>query len=235
MPIRVFFWCVATVIVAFAPIPCRSQSASPSGTVTQAAAPLRIGAATTAVVAKIFVKNGQPVDAGQLLVELDCSPVKAEIDIRGASLLAADAAYERARNGPRPEEIGIGEASASLAQARADEAKAALDRATALRQGVTTTRAFVLEAERDALTTAAQLAEAKEQLALLRKGTRAEDLQESLAVRDAARASVEEAKARFAQCSIRAPVSGTVKVVVTLGQLVSTTVPVTLIELQPTN
>jgi hypothetical protein len=43
----------------------------------------------------------------------------------------------------------------------------------------------------------------------------------------------DEAKALFDQCFLRAPEAGTVKVVATPGQLVSTNVPMTLVQLKP--
>ena len=77
----------------------------------------------------IDVVDGAHVEAGQVLVELDCEPLRKEIDVRAASLAAADAVYERVVNGPRPEKIAIGEAGVGVALARAEEARATLDRA----------------------------------------------------------------------------------------------------------
>ena len=58
------------------------------------------------------------------MVELDCAPLRKEIDVRTAALEAAEAVYERVVHGRRPEEITIGEASVGVAEARA-EARAA--------------------------------------------------------------------------------------------------------------
>lgn len=67
----------------------------------------------------IDIQDGAHVEAGQVLVELDCAPLRKEIDVR-----TAEAVYERVVHGPRPEEITIGEASVGVAEARA-EARAA--------------------------------------------------------------------------------------------------------------
>jgi Biotin-lipoyl like len=69
------------------------------------------------VVRAIDVVDGAHVEAGQVLVELDCEPLRMEIDVRAASLAAAVAVYERVVNGPRPEEIAIGEAGVGVALA----------------------------------------------------------------------------------------------------------------------
>ena len=46
-------------------------------------------------------------------------------------------------------------------------------------------------------------------------------------------AFLDEGKAGLDQCSLRAPVAGTIKVLVTLGQLVLTYAPTTLVQLTP--
>ncbi len=194
---------------------------------------MQLGVAATGVIEKIFVHDGDRVDAGQLLLTLDCRPLQAEIKVRAANLAAAEAAYERARNGPRRDEIAIGEANVGVARARAEEAQAAFDRATELREGISISRAALLQARRDARVTAAQLEDQKRRLDLLYAGSRAEDIAEAAARRDSAAALLDEAKAMFDQCFLRAPAAGSVKVLATPGQFVSTNVPVTLVQLTP--
>jgi multidrug resistance efflux pump len=211
----------------------QSETASPPlvrppGT---AAKVLSLGVAATGVVEKILVADGNHVDAGQILLQIDCRPLEAETKLRAARLDAAQAAYERTRNGPRPEEVEIGVANLGVAQARADEAHDALGRANALTEGITITRAQFLETQRNARVTAAQLEDAKKRLALLRAGSRQEDIAEALARRDEAAGGLAEVRARLDQCSLRAPVAGIVQAKVTLGQFVSSYAPVTLLQL----
>ena len=194
---------------------------------------MALGVAESGVVRAIDVADGAHVDAGQVLVELDCSPLSKEIDVRAANLAAAEAVYERVVNGPRPEEIAIGEAGVGVAQARAEEARATLDRAHGLVVGVSITLAQLLVDERDSRVADAVLVDARKKLALLNAGSRAEDIAEAKAKRDSAAASLDEGKADLDQCSVRAPAAGTVKVVVTLGQFVSTYAPTTLVQLTP--
>jgi multidrug resistance efflux pump len=67
-------------------------------------------------------------------------------------------------------------------------------------------------------------------LALLQAGSREEDITEARSRRDAAKGRVEEAAARLRYCSVDAPIDGIVlSINVSPGQLVSTTVPVTLL------
>jgi len=192
---------------------------------------LSLGVAASGVIQKILVKDGSHVDAGDILLQIDCRPLEEEIKVRAAYLSAAQAAFERTRNGPRPEEVAIGEVNVNFAQARAEEAREALGRATALTEGVTITRAQFLETQRNARVTASQLEEARKKFALLKAGSRQEDIDEVSAKRDAAAAALGEAKAQLDQCSLRAPVAGVVQVNATLGQLVSIYSPATLLRL----
>ena len=194
---------------------------------------LALGVAESGLVQAIHVADGAHVDAGQVLVELDCEPLRKEVDVRKASLAAAEANNERVVNGPRPEEIAIGEAGVGVAVARADEARAALDRAHAMEVGVSITLAQLLVVERDSRVADATLVDARKKLALLKAGSRFEDIDEAKARRDSAAALLDEGKAELDQCSVRAPAAGTVKILVTLGQFVSTYAPTTLVQLTP--
>jgi multidrug resistance efflux pump len=193
--------------------------------------PLAVGVARSGVIQSIPVANGAHVSAGQILAALDCRPLEKEIAYRAASLAAEQAAFERVRNGPRPEEVAIGEAGLGVAKARAEEAKASLDRADALQLNVTITRAQLLEVQRDSRIADAQLLDAQKKLALLRAGSRAEDIAEAQARRDAAAALLEEGKAELDQCTVRAPAAGTVQIVATVGQFMSVYAPAPIAEI----
>jgi multidrug resistance efflux pump len=202
-------------------------------TVPQRANPhiLTLGAARSGVIQSILVQNGAHVEAGQILLRLDCGPLEKEINLRAASLAAAEASLARVRNGPRPEEIAIGEAGLGVAIARAEEAHDALQRMNGLQPGVTVTRAQLFVVERDSRIADAQQLDAAKKLALLKVGSRVEDIDEARARRDAAFASLEEGKAEFDQCTIRAPASGTIQFTVTTGQFVSIFLPTPLAQL----
>jgi multidrug resistance efflux pump len=195
---------------------------------------MSIGSAASGTVKDVFVREWSHVRAGDLLLTLDCRPLEAELQARSAQSSAAEAAFERVRNGPRPDEIAVGEAAVGFSHARADEAQKAFERALALQEGFTITTARKLEAQRDARVTAAHLAEARAKLALLRAGSRREDVMEAEAKRNAAAAEVEAVRARLEQCSIRAPVNGTVvSVLANPGQFLSLAVPAPLLQMLP--
>lgn len=204
------------------------------GRIEGAGPPASIGSAAGGIVAEVLVHEGERVRAGQLLVKLGCRPLEADVQARVAHLAAAQASYERFRNGPRPDEIAVGEAVVGYSQARADEAKKTLQRAETLQEGVTVTTAHLLEVQRDARITAAQLEEARARLNLLRAGSREEDIRQAEALRDAAAADLDGTRARLAQCSITAPAAGTVlDVDVNAGQFLSLAVPQPLLHIAP--
>jgi multidrug resistance efflux pump len=189
---------------------------------------LSLGSARSGIVQAILAKSGEHVAAGRILIRLDCRPLEKEIDFRSASLAAAEASLTRVRNGPRPEEIAIAEAGLGVATAREEEAHGALERANGLQPGVTVTRAQLFNVERDSRIADAQQSDASKKLALLKAGSRIEDIDEARAKRDAAAALLEEGRAELDQCSIRAPVSGVVQFAATIGEFVSVYAPAPL-------
>ncbi len=191
---------------------------------------LSLGTSATGTIAELLVNAGAHVQAGQHLVRVECRNVERELEARRSDLAAAEAAYSRTLHGPRPEEITIGIANVNLAEARLQEADKVLQRTQLLREGFTVTRVQIDQAQRDARMAAALLDEVRAKLALLRAGSREEDITEASSRRDAAKGRVEEAAARLGYCSVDAPIGGIVlSTNVSPGQLVSSMAPVTLL------
>jgi HlyD family secretion protein len=219
-------------------LPCaslaQSQGAfSAQGVVEPEGGVLSIGTAATGVVLHIVGGPGEPVRPGQELVRIDCAPLEASVRSLAGQSQAAQAVADRVRHGPRPGEIAVGEANVGVAKSRADEAADALRRAQGLQVGISVTQAVMLQIQRDARITFAQLEDARARLDLLRSGSREEDVTEADARRDAARAALEEAKARLAQCSVVSPIQGVVVArLVSQGQFVSAAVPTVLLEIE---
>ncbi len=231
-------WLAALCLLASFAVPAQmlgqgSDFVAP-GRVEGAGPPLSIGVAATGIVSDVLVHEGSRVQAGQLLVKLDCRPQEVDVSLRQARLAAAQATYDKFRNGSRPDEIAVGEAVVNFSKARADEAQKALQRTLELQEGVTVTAARVLEVQRVARIALAQLAEAQAQLNLLRAGAREEDVRQAKALRDAAAADLDEARARLDQCSVKAPAAGVVlDVLINKGQFLSVAVPQPLLHIAP--
>ena len=221
-------------LVSVAPLPGQTSNLNAPGRVEAAGPAMSIGVAVGGIVDKVLVREGDRVRAAQTLVTLDCRPTQADVRAREAQLAAAQATFDRYRNGSRADEIAVGEAVVRYAQARADEAAKALGRADAMQEGVTITTARLLEVQRDARIAAAQLEEARSKLSLLRAGSREEDIRHAQALRDTAAAQLEASRARLDQCTIHAPADGTVlDMLVNPGQFVSFAVPQPLLHIVP--
>lgn len=222
----------ATFLIAPTGLLAQTANVVAAGRVEGAGPTLSIGSAASGAVSEILVHEGSRVRAGDILFKLDCKPIEAEVRSRQAQADAAQAAFDRARNGSRPDEIAVGEAVVGYSQARADEAAKTLGRTEAMREGVSVTLARVLEVERDARIATAQLAEAKARLSLLRAGSREEDVREAQAKHNVAAADLDATRARLDQCSIHAPVDGVVlDVRVNPGRFLSLAVPEPLLEM----
>jgi multidrug resistance efflux pump len=203
-----------------------------AGQVVGADRVMSLGVAVSGIVGQVTAREGERVRATQSLAKLDCRPLEADLRGREAQLRAAQATFDRYRDGSRLDEITVGEAAVRYATARADEAEKALERADAMQEGVTITTARLLEIKRDARIASAQLQEAHAKLSLLRDGFREEDIRQAEALRDVAKAQVEAGRARLDQCTVRAPVDGVVlDVLGNPGEFVSTAVPHTLFHL----
>jgi multidrug resistance efflux pump len=144
------------------------------------------------------------------LVPVECGAIQRELEARKSDLAAAEAFYLRTLHGPRVEEISVGVANVNLAEARLQEAEKSLQRTQQLREGFTVTRVQIDQALRDARMDEALLDEVRAKFALLKAGSREEDITEARARRDAAKRRVDETAARLGYCSVDAPIGGIV-------------------------
>ena len=205
---------------------------------------IHIGSRIGGRVTDVLVEEGQTVKAGAVLVRFECDALRAnraqaaaareearanlermergnrpeEIAQATAQAAGARAALDEARNGPRPQELDQAKADYAATQADAANAESFYGRMEKLIQTDTISRQQFDDA-RDKRDAAKQRAEsARQRLALLEAGTRAEDLRAAedryrqaeaarvLAVKgsrrediDAARGRLGEAEAQVAQ------------------------------------
>lgn len=79
---------------------------------------VRLGSKIGGRVAKTAVREGDLVDAGQVLVVFEAPEMQAQYDQWQARLQTAEAELEKAKNGARPEEIQAARAAVDAAKAR---------------------------------------------------------------------------------------------------------------------
>jgi multidrug resistance efflux pump len=158
---------------------------------------VNVGSLVGGRVTRVFVDEGSRVTAGQLLVTLETETIDRQMAEQKAAIEAAGAELAKAVAGPRREEIS------SAAAVAANEERERRRMAALYRDGVVA-RQLLDDATTKAKTSA-------DNLRLLQKGTRPEDI-------EAARAQVEQQRSRLqslmkqrAETEVHSPVSGVVQ------------------------
>lgn len=149
---------------------------------------ITVPALAVEVIAAVEVREGQPVKAGTVLMQLDPARGDAQFAAAQADTLRAQAQLEALEIGPRNEQIAQAEAQLAALRAQAVEASAYYRRVQPLAR-----QQLVAAAELDRARAAAGNAEASaraaEQAWLERvHGSRAQDITQGKAAADAARA-----------------------------------------------
>lgn len=182
---------------------------------------------STAQIDRLGVARGDRVAKGTILVEMERRDAEIALAEADAALAEAESRLADLREGRRPEEIRVIEATLASARAEADEADRAASRLRSLaaRGAATTTQAD------DAATTAkvahARVAEAEASLAVARLPARPHEIAAAEAAVAGARAARAKAEWDLGQRRLTAPSSGTIADVIrTEGELAGPSAPV---------
>lgn len=172
-------------------------------------------------VARVYVEEGQAVKKGQLLAELDSADYRNGYEAARGQAVAAEAQATKADNGPRPQE---------LEQARIDFEQ---------RQDEYQRLKFLYEHQslpaNDFHKIEAAYQAARERYQMAREGARHEDRQAAQGQSHAARAQMQEASKRLADCQLRSPIAGYVALKrVDVGSSVTASEPaIVVVDLNP--
>jgi multidrug resistance efflux pump len=161
-------------------------------------------------IAKILVTEGQWVQAGDRLAELDAARERAAVDLAEADLAEAEATLAKTIHGATAEQLGQARSDADANRARAELARRDADRSSALGRDSALPVSEVDRANAEAQAQAAVARASEAKLAELQRGARGED---RAAVRDrvdAARARLALARANVARREVLAPIGGVV-------------------------
>ena len=223
----VFLFSSATTI-SVAPVRVDSGGASSGESVLSASGyvvahhKIAVGAKVMGRVAWIGVEKGDRVQEGQVLVRLEDTEFRAQVNQAQANLAASQARLDRLRTGSRPEEKLKDKAGVLQAEANLKNAEAEYQRTEALyRSGVASKsdydRALAL---RD--TAAALVQSARQSSAMTDIGPRKEDISAAEAEVRQMKAALDYANTQLAATEIKAPVTGTVlERIVERGEMVS--------------
>ena len=174
----------------------------------------------TARISKLLVTEGQKIQAGDLLIEMDSPEVQAKLAQAQAAKDAAQAVADKANRGARPQEVEMARMNWQRAQAASELAKTSYDRVQSLfNQGLVAAQKRD-EAQTNWRASAAAAQAAKAQYDMAAIGARAEDKSAAAAQARQVDGVIAEVKAAEAETQLRSPVGGEVSnVLAKVGEL----------------
>ncbi len=171
-------------------------------------------------------REGDIVQAGEKLVEIDRAIYRADVQMSEASLAVAQAKLADLEAGARPEEIDRAEANVHRWEATLEEARKNHERETELLARKFTSQQSVDQARERMVVAEAELSAARETLMILKVGPTLPEIEIQSSMVKEASAKLELAKSHLAECVITAPFDGIItKVHVRYGDLASAKAP----------
>lgn len=158
-------------------------------------------------------REGDEVGAGDRLVEIDREVHRAEAETARAALSVARARLADLRAGARREEIEKARAGVKRWEATLQEARETYRRQMDLIAGDFTSRQSVDQARERMEVAEAELASARQSLAMLEAGPTATEVAVQEAAVEEASARLTQAEAHLAECIVRAPFDGRITAV----------------------
>jgi HlyD family secretion protein len=183
---------------------------------------IAVGAKVMGRVAWIGVEKGDLVQQGQVLVRLEDTEFRAQVNQARANLAAAQARLDQLRTGSRPQEKMRDKAAVLQAEARLKKAEADYQRSERLYRSGVASKAELDSALSERDTAAALLEAARQSSTMTDIGPRPEEIRAAQAELQQMKAALDYAETQLAATEIKAPVSGTVlERIVERGEMVS--------------
>ena len=183
---------------------------------------IAVGAKVMGRVAWIGVEKGDAVKEGQILVRLEDSEFRAQVNQARANLASAEARLDQLRSGSRPQEKLRDKASVLQAEANLRKAEADYQRTEKLFRAGVSSRAELDHALSERDTAAAMVEAARQSSSMTDVGPRPEEIRAAQASVQQMKAALDYAQTQLAATEISAPVSGTVlERIVERGEMVS--------------
>ncbi|MET1257072.1 HlyD family secretion protein [Aliikangiella maris] len=160
------------------------------------------------VITELPIQQGSHITKGTVLVKLDNTLQNAIVAKARADVAQAQAQFEKLKNGARDQEIAAARAAVSGAKAKLKESEASFKRITNLIKNKLSSQADLDHAVANRDANKANLESAQEQLSVLIKGTREEDLRMAEAQMAAANAVLTSELKKLDDLTIRATRDG---------------------------
>ena len=193
-----------------------------------------IAAKVSGRIGQILVQEGQDVEVGTPLIEMNSPEIQAKVKQAEAAKDAATAVAQKAENGARPQEVEMARASWERAQAAANLAKTSFQRVDNLAREGLMSRQKRDEAYTNYVASQKQADAAKAQYDMAATGARSEDKAAAEAQAKQVSAVVEEVQVAQNEANLHSPLKGEVgDVIAKVGEIVPQGVPLlTLVNLE---
>ena len=218
----------ATKTISAAPVRVESGGASAGENVLSASGyvvahhKIAVGAKVMGRVAWIGVEKGDSVQQGQVLVRLEDSEFRAQVNQANANMAAAQARLDQLKTGSRPQEKLKDKAAVIQAEANLKKAQADYQRSETLYRSGVASKAELDQALAARDTAAALVEAARQSSAMTDIGPRTEEIRAAEAQVQQMKAALDYAQTQLAATEIKAPVAGTVlERIVERGEMVS--------------
>ena len=223
-----FFFFSTPKTISAATVQLESSAGSPSATVLSVSGyvvphhRIAVGAKVMGRVNWIGVEKGDLVSQGQVLVRLEDSEFRAQVNQARANLAAAQARLDQLRSGSRPQEKLKDRAGVLQAEATLRNAEAEYERTETLFQAGVASKAELDRALAQRDSARAVLEAARQSSDMTDIGPRSEEIRVAQAQVQQMRAALDYAQTQLADTEIRAPVSGTIlQRIVERGEMVT--------------
>lgn len=185
-----------------------------------------IGAKVPGRIAQILVTEGDNVEIGQQLIEMDSPEINAKINQARAGKEMAQSQLDKAENGARPQEIAQAKAAWQANKAASDLAANTYERIDRLYEEGLMARQKRDESFAQYQATQAQTEAARLQYDLAMEGARSEDKSAATAQVAQVDAKLEEALVAKQEANLKSPIAGIVdNVIVSPGEVIGQGVP----------
>jgi HlyD family secretion protein len=180
------------------------------GRVEPSSEDIKIGSELSGRLKSVNVEEGDAIQRGQVLAELENADYRAQVESARANVVAKQAVLRKVINGARRQERDEARSSVNQAKAVTENAMSELHRRQELFSAGVVSREELERYAREADVAQAKYEAAVQQHALVDDRAREED--QSLAEADLqlAQAQLDEAQARYDKTFIRSPIDGTV-------------------------
>jgi ABC exporter DevB family membrane fusion protein len=169
-----------------------------------------VGAAIDGVIQTIHVKEGQQVQQGDVLAELECHDLESSQRVANSELESLQQARVRLLRGSRDEERLAAAQKSVAAQAVMEQAGVQFERMEKLREATAVSKQAHEEARRDYDVAKANFEQAKRAEELVNAGPLGEEIARADADVHSAENRIKLAEDKLSKCVVRAPISGSI-------------------------